>query len=81
MCQTALSKSTEKVKKNTVVTAVTVATEVRKIPQPLRKKSRNLSILFLFFLFFVSSFGNSNLTHLTPDVMLSGQRFAILAML
>ena len=75
MCQIALSQSTEKVKKsNTVVTAVTV---VRKIVQPLHKKSYNLFLIFFFF--FPVFFGNCNLTHLTTDVMFSGPRFVILA--
>ena len=30
--------------------------------------------------YLLSTFGNNNLTHLTTDVMFSGQRFAILAM-
>ena len=60
----------------TVVTAVTVVTVVRTIMQPLHTKSHNLSFFFYFFIFF----GKSNLTHLTADVMFSGQRFAILAM-
>ena len=37
-------------------------------------------ILHFFFLNLISTFGKSNLTHLTTDVMFSGQRFAILAM-
>ena len=41
------------------------------------KKSHNL---FNFYFSLLSSFGKSNLTHLTTDVMYSGQRFAILAM-
>ena len=49
-----------------VVTSVTVVTVVRKITQPLKKKS--------------STFAKSNLTHLTTNVMFSGQHFAILAM-
>ena len=75
MCQITLSKSNEKVLKNTVVTAVTVVTVVRKITQPLNKKI--MQPLFFYFLIF---FEKCNLTHLTTDVMFSGQRFAILAM-
>ena len=56
------------------MTAVTVVTVVRKLTQPLHKK-----IMQHFFLL-VSFFGKCNLTHLTTNVMFSGQRFAILAM-
>ena len=70
MCQIALSKSTEKL--NLFFTAVTVA---RTIMQSLHKK-----ILQLLFFYFLSTFGKRNLTHLTTDVLFSGQRFAILAM-
>ena len=38
--------------------------------QPIKKN---------LFLYFLSTFGKSNLTHLTKDVLFSGQRFAILA--
>ena len=77
MCQIALSKSTKKVV--TVVTTVTVVTVVRKITQPHHKK--NLTTFFFIIIFnFLSYFGKGNLTHLTTDVMFSGQRFAILAM-
>ena len=66
-------QSTEKVlkkeKKVTVVTAVRVVTVVK-------KKSRNLSKNSIFF----NTFWKSNLTHLTTNVMFSGQHFAILAM-
>ena len=34
----------------------------------------------IFFFYFLSTLGKCNLTHLTTDVMFSGQRFAILAM-
>ena len=77
MCQIACFKSTEKVnlKKNAVVTAVTKVAVVKTIMQPLHKK-----ILNLYFFFFLSTFGKSNLTHLTANVMSSGQHFAILPM-
>ena len=65
-----------------VVTAVTVLTVVKKITQPLHaKKSHNLSFFFLStFIYFFSTFGKGNLTHLTTNVILSGHRFAILTM-
>ena len=56
--------------KITLVTAVTVVTVVKIKLRNLSKKSS----------FFLSTFGKSNLTHLTTNVMFSGQRFAILAM-
>ena len=55
-----LSKYLKK-KKNTVVTAVTEVTIVRKITQPLKE-----SIFY-----FLSTFEKCNLTHLTTDVMFS----------
>ena len=79
MCQIAFSKSSEKVKKlikNTVVTAVSAVTVVRKITQTLQKKLCNL----FSFLLLCQFLGKCNLTHLTTDVMFSGQRFAIPAM-
>ena len=36
--------------------------------------------MFLSSYYFLSTFGKRNLTHLTTDVMFTGQRFAILAM-
>ena len=40
-----------------------------------------LSVLsLLYFFYFLSTFGKNNLTHLTTNVMFSGQCFAILAM-
>ena len=56
-----------------VVTAVTVWRLVRKITQPLHKKNHATSKFF----FLIKNF-QSNLTHLTTNVMFSGQRFAIL---
>ena len=60
----------------TVVSVVTIlsseinhATSTKKIMQPKKKP---------FFLYFFSTFGMSNLTHLTTDVMYSGQRLVIL---
>ena len=35
---------------------------------------------YIFFIYFPSFFGKSNLTHFTTNVMFSGQHFAILAM-
>ena len=58
------------------MTAVTVVKVVRKIMQPLHKKIMH----FFFFIYFLRNFGKGSLTHLTADVMFSGQRFAILAM-
>ena len=73
MCQIALSKSTKKKKKKTccvifwwrgcVVFLTTVTT---------------VTAVTSFFFYFLSTFGKSNLTHLTNNVMFSGQRFAIL---
>ena len=74
MCQIALFKSVKKVQKNTIVTAMTVVTVVRKITQTLHKKI--LQPLFLLCHFF----GKCNSTHLTINVMFSGRRFVILAM-
>ena len=53
-------------------------TVVRKIMQPLHQKTHNLTLNIKKG--FHSTFGKRNFTHLTTDVMLSGQRFAILAM-
>ena len=50
-------------------------THIRTIIQPLHKK-----ILQPIFFNFIIAFAKSNLTHLTIDVMFSGQRFTILAM-
>ena len=75
MCQIAISKSTEQ------VFFLTVVTVVKKIMEPLQKKIRQAPIIYIFFfLFSLGNFGKSNLTHLTTDVMFSGQQFAILAM-
>ena len=54
-----------------------VVTVVRIIMQPLNTKNLATSH---FFLHFLSTFGKSKLTQSTTNVMLSGQRFAILAM-
>ena len=52
-------------------------TSVKKIMQPLHKKiMQPLKKISSFF----STFWKSNLTHMTTDVIFSGQRFAILAM-
>ena len=45
-----------------------------------REKTRNLSTKKIMQFFFKSTFGKCNLTQLTTDMMLSGQRFVILAM-
>ena len=75
MCQIALSKVLKKCTLFfftvvTAVTAVTVVTVERTIMQTFHKKI--FSVL--------CTLGKSNLTHLTTDVMFSGQRFVILAM-
>jgi hypothetical protein len=44
--------------------------------QPIHKKYHATSFSF----YFLSTFGKSKSTHLTTDVMFSGQRFAILLM-
>ena len=54
------------------MTAVTVVIVLKKLPTSQKKQQKKL--------FFLSIFGKSNLTHLTTDVMFSGQRFAIIAM-
>ena len=72
MCKIALSKKTRKVKKNGSLTDFLV--------ERLRNFShyshycKNKIEKYLH-----STFGNSNFTHLTTDVMFSGQRFPILA--
>ena len=38
------------------------------------------TVTTVFFFYFLSTFGKSNLTHLTTDVMFSGQPFAMVAM-
>ena len=60
-------KKFKKKRKNTLTTVTAVTTIT----------TANKHILFIYFL---RLFGKSNFTHLTTDVMFSGQRFAILAM-
>ena len=63
----------------TVVTAVTVVTVVRSETNHATSHQKNLRNHIVYFLNFLSTFGKSNLTHLTTNVMFSGQRFEILA--
>ena len=73
MCQITLSKSARKEEERHIflrgwaifLTTVTTVTAVTTVTS---------------FLNFLSIFGKSNLTHMTIDVMFSGQRFAILTM-
>ena len=59
-----------------LVTVVTVEIVTVVLLSVVNKKREKYIYIYIYFL---STFGQSNLTYLTTDVMFSGQRFAILA--
>ena len=71
MCPIAISKNIEKVKKKYISDSSDSMEKNHTIsPQKILQGQ----------IFFVSTFGKSHFTHLTTNVMSSGQRFVILAM-
>ena len=77
MCQIALSKSTKKVKKNNYSSDCSDSSESSEKNHAASPQKNHAPF---FFIYFLRNFGKGSLTHLTADVMFSGQRSAILAM-